>query len=163
MFWPFGAIFVLCIIYSCIPNTTSAWGLTMAAFTTRLPLGHYVYDLFKCLIGAFLLRSSACTINDIFDREMDAGVGMYPCVFNSRNFRLGFPAYLERTKSRPLASGRVSVLGATVYLLVQYVIGILFFFLTVHDLAYVSPSIYDSPPIDISSRLWVALFQLLPL
>ncbi|RDB17109.1 4-hydroxybenzoate polyprenyltransferase, mitochondrial [Hypsizygus marmoreus] len=108
MFWPF------------------AWGLTMAAFKTGLPLERYGFDLAKCFIGAFLLRSSACTINDIFDREMDAGV--------------------ERTKGRPLASGRMSVLGATVYLLVQYILGILFFFVTVHNLAF-----------------WVALFQLLPL
>lgn len=29
----------------------------------------------------------------------------------------------ERTKNRPLASGRISVLAAVVYLLLQYVIG----------------------------------------
>ena len=54
-----------------------AWGLTMAGFTTNLPLDTYAIDLSKCLLGAFLLRSSACTINDIFDRKMDAGVGEY--------------------------------------------------------------------------------------
>jgi 4-hydroxybenzoate polyprenyltransferase len=53
----------------------SAWGLTMAAYTTGLPLSAYSTSLTKALVGAFLLRSSACTINDIFDREMDAGVG----------------------------------------------------------------------------------------
>ncbi len=47
----------------------------MAAYTISQPLNGYVYDLLKCLIGAFILRSSACTVNDIFDREMDAGVG----------------------------------------------------------------------------------------
>ncbi|KAJ7181942.1 hypothetical protein C8R46DRAFT_885342, partial [Mycena filopes] len=52
------------------------------------------------LIGAILLRSSACTINDIFDREMDAGV--------------------ERTRNRPLASARISVVAATLYLIAQY-------------------------------------------
>ncbi|KAG6908376.1 hypothetical protein DXG01_004874 [Tephrocybe rancida] len=108
MFWPF------------------AWGLTMAAFATALPLHQYSGYLAKALIGAFLLRSSACTVNDIFDRKMDAGV--------------------ERTKNRPLASGRISVLAASIYLLVQYIAGVAFFYLTVHDLA-----------------LWVALFQLLPL
>ncbi|KAJ7454172.1 UbiA prenyltransferase family-domain-containing protein [Mycena latifolia] len=82
MFWPF------------------AWGLTMAAFATRLPLSAYAIHLGKALVGAFLLRSSACTINDIFDREMDAGV--------------------ERTRNRPLASGRVSVFAAVVYLMVTH-------------------------------------------
>lgn len=108
MFWPF------------------AWGLTMAAYSSSLPLGNYCVDLVKCLIGAFIMRSSACTINDIFDRKMDAGV--------------------ERTRNRPLASGRVSVFAATVYLLVQYGIGLVFFSLTVRGLA-----------------LYVALFQLLPI
>jgi len=108
MFWPF------------------AWGLTMCAYATNLPLKVYAFDLVKCLVGAFIIRSSACTVNDIFDRKMDAGV--------------------ERTKNRPLASGRVSVFAATVYLVIQYIIGIGFFYITVHGVAF-----------------WVALFQLLPL
>ncbi|KAH0578763.1 hypothetical protein H2248_003883 [Termitomyces sp. 'cryptogamus'] len=108
MFWPF------------------AWGLTMAAFATGLPLQLYGSHLIECFISAFLLRSSACTVNDIFDREIDAGV--------------------ERTRGRPLASGRISVFAATVYLFVQYIMGISFFYVTVNDHA-----------------LWVGLFQLLPL
>jgi len=55
----------------------AAWGLTMAAFTTNLRLESYAIELSKYMLGAFILRSSACTINDIFDREMDAGVGEY--------------------------------------------------------------------------------------
>ncbi|KAJ7620468.1 UbiA prenyltransferase family-domain-containing protein [Mycena rosella] len=106
MFWPF------------------AWGLTMAAFATRLPLGAYALHLGKALVGAFLLRSSACTINDIFDREMDAGV--------------------ERTRNRPLASGRVSVLAAVIYLVIQYTFGVTFFYFTEEGLGF-----------------WVALFQLI--
>ncbi|KAJ7603183.1 UbiA prenyltransferase family-domain-containing protein [Mycena rosella] len=92
MFWPF------------------AWGLTMAAFATRLPLGVYALHLGKALVGAFLLRSSACTINDIFDREMDAGV--------------------ERTRNRPLASGRVSVLAAVIYLVIHAIHSMLYLNLT---------------------------------
>ncbi|KAJ6535603.1 UbiA prenyltransferase family-domain-containing protein [Mycena capillaripes] len=103
-----------------------AWGTTMAAYTTALPLGAYFTSLAKALVGAFLLRSSACTINDIFDREMDAGV--------------------ERTRNRPLASGRISVLSATLYLCIQYALGIAFFYFTESGLA-----------------LLVALFQLIPL
>ena len=49
----------------------------MAAFTTNLRLKTYGIELAKYMLGAFILRSSACTINDIFDRKMDAGVGEY--------------------------------------------------------------------------------------
>ncbi|KAJ6621038.1 UbiA prenyltransferase family-domain-containing protein [Mycena sp. CBHHK59/15] len=108
MFWPF------------------AWGLTMAAYAMKLPLDLYAINLAKALVGAFLLRSSACTINDIFDREMDAGV--------------------ERTRNRPLASGRISILAASLFLLVQYALGAAFFYFTEHGLAF-----------------WVAIFQLGPL
>ncbi|KAF7344104.1 4-hydroxybenzoate polyprenyltransferase, mitochondrial [Mycena venus] len=98
----------------------------MAAYTSNLPLYEYTSDLVKALVGAFLLRGSACTINDIFDREVDAGV--------------------ERTKHRPLASGRISVLAATLYLMAQYILAISFFYFTECGLAF-----------------WVALFQLIPL
>jgi 4-hydroxybenzoate polyprenyltransferase len=48
----------------------------MAAYTTSLSPQIYAYSLVKHFIGAFLIRSSACTINDILDRKMDAGVGL---------------------------------------------------------------------------------------
>ncbi|KAF7300148.1 4-hydroxybenzoate polyprenyltransferase, mitochondrial [Mycena kentingensis (nom. inval.)] len=103
-----------------------AWGLTMAAFSTGVSPTVYLPGLANALVGAFLLRSSACTVNDIFDREMDAGV--------------------ERTKCRPLPSGRVSVCAASVYLAVQYALGAGFFYLTTSGVAF-----------------YVALFQLFPL
>ncbi|KAJ7099821.1 UbiA prenyltransferase family [Mycena epipterygia] len=108
MFWPF------------------AWGLTMAAYEAGLPLDTYFIRLGKAFVAAFLMRSSACTINDIFDRKMDAGV--------------------ERSKTRPLPSGRISVFAATLYLVAQYALGVVFFYSTERGLA-----------------LQVALFQLLPL
>lgn len=52
---------------------------------------------------------------------------------------------LERTKGRPLASGRVSVFAAVVYLILQYVVGILIY-LPYNGVAF-----------------WVAIAQLLPL
>ncbi|TFK75540.1 UbiA-domain-containing protein [Pluteus cervinus] len=104
----------------------SAWGLTLAAYRIDLPIDAYAWNLFRCLISAFILRSSACTVNDIFDREMDAGV--------------------ERTKNRPLASGRISVPSATIFLLAQYLIGVCFFCFTLDGIALCS-----------------ALFQLFPL
>ncbi|KAJ7741761.1 UbiA prenyltransferase family-domain-containing protein [Mycena maculata] len=108
MFWPF------------------AWGLTMAAYATSLTPGVYALNLAKALVGAFILRSSACTINDIFDRKVDAGV--------------------DRTRNRPLPSGRISVLAATVYLIFQYALGVAFFYLSEDGAAF-----------------GVALFQLIPL
>ena len=67
------------MVYSIIDRSffNVAWGLTMAAFTTNLRLKIYAIELSKYMLGAFILRSSACTINDIFDRKMDAGVGEY--------------------------------------------------------------------------------------
>ena len=47
----------------------------MAAYRVHLPLEQYGIGILKCLFGAFILRCSACTINDILDREIDAGVG----------------------------------------------------------------------------------------
>ncbi|SJL13181.1 uncharacterized protein ARMOST_16620 [Armillaria ostoyae] len=105
-----------------------AWGLTMASYSMApaIALHSYAYKLIECFVGAFIIRSSACTVNDIFDMNVDAGV--------------------ERTKNRPLPSGRITVLAATVFLLVQYALGILFFYLTIDGLAF-----------------YAALFQLLPL
>ncbi|KAF5393066.1 hypothetical protein D9757_001228 [Collybiopsis confluens] len=97
MFWPF------------------AWGLTMAAYSFKMPWDTYTLKLMQYLLSAFIIRSSACTINDIFDRKTDAGV--------------------ERTKNRPVASGRISVPAASVYVLVQYVIGIFWFYFTVQFFA----------------------------
>lgn len=50
------------------------------------------YILFAC--GAFLMRSAGCIINDIFDRNIDAQV--------------------ERTKNRPLASGKITLYEAII-------------------------------------------------
>jgi hypothetical protein len=60
----------------------------MAAFRTRIPLAHYGMDLLKSLTAAFILRGSACTINDIFDRKVDAGVGMFGASFIVESFKL---------------------------------------------------------------------------
>ena len=56
-------------------------------------------------IGAFAMRGSGCTWNDIVDRRIDAQVA--------------------RTRSRPIPSGQVSVTGAVVFLALQALIGLL--------------------------------------
>src|SRR5579863_1367455 len=66
---------------------------------SRLPL---VIALF--FIGAFAMRGAGCTWNDITDRDLDAKV--------------------ERTKSRPIPAGQVSVPQALVFLVAQALIGL---------------------------------------
>jgi 4-hydroxybenzoate polyprenyltransferase len=65
----------------------------------RLPL---VLVLF--LVGAFVMRGAGCTWNDITDRDLDALV--------------------ERTRSRPIPAGQVSVPQAAAFLVVQALIGL---------------------------------------
>jgi 4-hydroxybenzoate polyprenyltransferase len=63
-----------------------AWSVALAGVYGR-------WDLFLwLLLGAFAMRSAGCVYNDIVDRELDRSV--------------------ERTRLRPLASGRVSVTSA---------------------------------------------------
>src|SRR5205807_10240066 len=56
------------------------------------------------LIGAFVMRGDGCTWNDITDRDLDAMV--------------------ERTRSRPIPAGQVSVPQAFVFLVAQALVGL---------------------------------------
>jgi 4-hydroxybenzoate polyprenyltransferase len=56
------------------------------------------------LIGAFAMRGAGCTWNDIVDRDIDAKV--------------------ERTRSRPIPSGQVSVVQAFAFLALQALVGL---------------------------------------
>jgi 4-hydroxybenzoate polyprenyltransferase len=65
-----------------------AWGLTIGFdFSDNKKL--YIFYLLLFLIGAILMRSAGCIINDIADRKFDKKV--------------------FRTKNRPIASGKISV------------------------------------------------------
>jgi 4-hydroxybenzoate polyprenyltransferase len=57
------------------------------------------------LIGAFAMRGAGCTINDMTDRDLDAKV--------------------ERTRHRPLASGRLSMNQALLFLGAQLLVGLI--------------------------------------
>jgi 4-hydroxybenzoate polyprenyltransferase len=72
------------------------WSLALAAAPGQLPDG-YVMVLFA--IGALVMRGAGCTINDIVDRDFDAKVA--------------------RTATRPLASGRLSLKQALIFLAMQ--------------------------------------------
>jgi 4-hydroxybenzoate polyprenyltransferase len=79
------------------------WSAALAAGIAhdlrRLPL---ILVLF--LIGAFAMRGAGCTWNDITDRDLDAQV--------------------ERTRSRPIPAGQVSVRQAAVFLALQALAGL---------------------------------------
>jgi 4-hydroxybenzoate polyprenyltransferase len=57
------------------------------------------------LVGAFAMRGAGCTWNDITDRDLDAQV--------------------ERTRSRPIPAGQVSVPQAAAFLVLQALVGLL--------------------------------------
>jgi 4-hydroxybenzoate polyprenyltransferase len=63
-----------------------AWSVALAGVRARWDL------FFWLLLGAFAMRSAGCVYNDIIDRELDRSV--------------------ERTRLRPLASGRASLRSA---------------------------------------------------
>ena len=75
-----------------------AWSVALAGVGGR-------WDLFFLLaLGAFVMRSAGCAYNDIVDRELDRKV--------------------ERTRLRPLASGRVSVRAAWALVVVLSLVGL---------------------------------------
>jgi len=79
------------------------WSAALAAGVghdlSRLPV---LVVLF--FIGAFVMRGAGCTWNDITDRDLDARV--------------------ERTRSRPIPAGQVSVRQALAFLILQGLIGL---------------------------------------
>jgi len=90
------------------------WGLTLAYYfsgETNLYLKHIL--LF--FLGSVLMRSAGCIFNDIVDRDLDKKV--------------------QRTRERPIASGKVSVSEAFIYIvflcLVAFLILLQFNWLTI--------------------------------
>jgi 4-hydroxybenzoate polyprenyltransferase len=78
------------------------WSAGIAAIAAGKPYP----DPWHCLlffIGAFAMRGAGCTWNDITDRDLDAKV--------------------ERTRSRPIPSGQVTVAQAMAFLVLQALIG----------------------------------------
>ena len=73
------------------------WGLTLA-YDFQTNLFNYFFYSALFLSGSVLMRSAGCIVNDIADRNFDKKV--------------------ERTKGRPIASGKISVKLASVYALI---------------------------------------------
>ena len=74
-----------------------AWGLTLAYDFSKDLINYYFY-LILFFLGAVLMRSAGCIVNDILDKEFDKKV--------------------IRTKNRPIASGQISIKLGIVYVLV---------------------------------------------
>ncbi|EIE27322.1 4-hydroxybenzoate polyprenyl transferase [Coccomyxa subellipsoidea C-169] len=77
------------------------WSIALAAPSGALPDAKLL-ALFGA--GALLLRGAGCTVNDLWDRDLDAKV--------------------ERTKSRPLAAGTITPFQAVGFLGAQLLLGL---------------------------------------
>jgi len=73
------------------------WGLTLV-YDFQSNLFNYFFYSALFLSGSVLMRSAGCIVNDIADKNFDKKV--------------------ERTKKRPIASGKISVKLASVYALI---------------------------------------------
>ena len=71
-----------------------AWGLTLA-YDFSNDLNNYFFYLILFFLGAVLMRSAGCIVNDILDKEFDKKV--------------------FRTKERPIASEKISIKIALLY------------------------------------------------
>jgi 4-hydroxybenzoate polyprenyltransferase len=80
------------------------WSSALAAVAAHR-VAPRVIHLVLFFIGAFAMRGAGCTWNDIVDRDLDASV--------------------ERTRSRPIPSGQVSVAQAAAFLVLQALVGLL--------------------------------------
>src|SRR5439155_5277332 len=78
------------------------WSAGLAAVQAATPVDLWHVVLF--FIGAFAMRGAGCTWNDIVDRDLDARV--------------------ERTRSRPIPSGQVTVVAAAGFLALQALLGL---------------------------------------
>ena len=79
------------------------WSSALAAIAAgwRLP---NLWHIALFFVGAFAMRGAGCTWNDIVDRDLDQAV--------------------ERTRSRPIPSGQVSVTQAAAFLIAQSLVGL---------------------------------------
>lgn len=80
------------------------WGLTLAYYyngETTL----YLKYIILFFLGSVLMRSAGCIFNDIIDKDFDKKV--------------------QRTKERPIASGKISVVGAFIYVILLCSIALL--------------------------------------
>jgi 4-hydroxybenzoate polyprenyltransferase len=116
------------------------WGLTLAYNFNGEKVTYFLYaGLF--LVGAILMRSAGCIVNDIADRKFDIKV--------------------SRTKDRPIASGKISTNRGYVYsiilCLIAFIVLIQFNYLTIF-LAFISMPLAFTYPLMKRYTYWPQLF-----
>jgi 4-hydroxybenzoate polyprenyltransferase len=79
------------------------WSSALASVAARASHPN-LWHLVLFFIGAFAMRGAGCTWNDIVDRDLDGSV--------------------ERTRSRPIPSGQVSLAQAAAFLVLQALVGL---------------------------------------
>lgn len=82
----------------------SFWGITMASYSIGAGIVTFLTAIALFSFGALVMRGAGCTINDIWDRNLDNQVA--------------------RTMERPITSGRVTVPQASVWLVTQCLVGL---------------------------------------
>ena len=74
-----------------------SWGLAYS-YSTNQNLDLFIYYLILFFFGSVLMRSAGCIVNDIVDKDFDKKV--------------------QRTKKRPIASGKISVKNSLIYVVI---------------------------------------------
>ena len=117
-----------------------AWGLSIA-YDFENGIEQYLYYILLFFLGSVLMRSAGCIVNDIVDRNIDKNV--------------------ERTKTRPVASGKISIKLASGYAiflcLLAFLVLINFNFLTI-ILAMASMPLAFTYPLMKRFTYWPQLF-----
>ena len=80
------------------------WGLTLGYYFNSETIIYFKY-IILFFLGSVLMRSAGCIFNDIVDKDFDKKV--------------------ERTKNRPVASGKISVLESFIYIVLLCLIALL--------------------------------------
>ena len=116
------------------------WGLTIA-YNFSMNIQFFMKYALLFFLGAILMRSAGCIVNDIFDKNFDSKV--------------------ERTKNRPIASGDISIKLGLFYVLilctVAFIVLIQFNFFTI-ILALASMPLAFAYPLMKRFTYWPQLF-----
>ena len=91
-----------------------SWGLAYA-YSINQDYNLFIHYLFLFFLGSVLMRSAGCIVNDIVDKDFDKKV--------------------KRTKTRPIAAGKISIKRSLIYVLIlcglAFIILLQFNFLTI--------------------------------
>ena len=92
-----------------------AWSITLAAAHGHVPPGQLASMLALFGAGAVVMRGAGCTVNDLWDRNLDKRVSFHRCRILIQ---------VERTAMRPLAAGDLTPFQALSFLGLQLSVGL---------------------------------------